>query len=1184
VRITVTCPVCSKRSQIEDKYKGKRLRCPYPDCRAGFRLSEEGEALPVATEEVQEEPRPAVADWQDAPPPRQPREEVYEAPAEEAYEAPVEEAQDEGDVVSEAADDGEESDNGEGGGYDYDLYAPRKKHTARNILIGFIILAGIGGGIAWYLQRGLVGQSIDKVEAQADKEYTGGNFNGAQKIYQDLLRRDPKNGKAPRWELRAKFCEIRSLIPTNKEDLERAFKLIPEFIANYGSGKKKEFTTHYNDIKEDLWATMVAFVNGGSSDAERSLSRPMYEKTLALFEKTRELGGNLRDSESAEKKHNELRNKLTAVQRLIATNEAVKGLIEKLKQLAQDTRPGSVSVEDALQELRAQVKVDPAVGENAEVKALIAQLKANEPNLIKYTQAESKPQAPSAKGPESASLLVCPLLQGAPGAAPADDRVLLALAPGIVYGLAEKSGEQRWATRVGFDTHTAPIRLPSSAGQPELALIMSAEMNTLSAVDTKTGKIKWTNRFDSSCAAGPIFVARKAYVPTKDGKIYEIEIGDGRIHGFYDVGLELTVPGTFDPTSNRLFVPASHSRIYVLNTVNPQEKACAGIIYTEHTVGGLRGLPIVTPATAETPANLVFAEAVGLDMMRIRSFSVPDEVARATESDSLGRPIDANGRVAISNNQFATPVYYEMAGWSWFTPYFDGDNLGIVSDQGVLGLFGLKRGIGMKDKSIFPLVITDRVGERPLGPSQIAHVDLQYWWLLVNGRLERYRFDLYRHRVQRVPGDSLMVGTPLQPGQGILRGRGVALVTQLQERALATSIDASVNKILWQRQLGMVAAQDPLPIAGHLIVMDKKGGILDIEPSHLTVPKEGAWKTGGNWLANGIETSTHAQLLAGPDNAFAVAVIYNPAADRAIVRKIEPGKPMTEVSYLLESAPQGTMAVNSQAVVIPCRDGKLRELPLSGAGKLPTTFNWRDTEFGPQTVGYAAFAEEGHLLVSDGGRKIQQWRRGAPTEPWRKVDDVLEMPARIVAPILIMETDKKERFIVAGDENGAVVQFKAGDLATARQWSLQGKITKGPFARGNRIGCVVDGRKLFMLDGAAERVPDSVSPIYVNTRNDNDMIVGEPRLLGNLLLVAEVASGFTWLDPASGAVKARDGLGLTADDDKSIKIRQRTQTLVTPATGAVQLSAAQAIAPLSDGTFLILTPPGAEAAGDVPSK
>src|SRR5262249_12261976 len=283
----------------------------------------------------------------------------------------------------------------------------------------------------------------------------------------------------------------------------------------------------------------------------------------------------------------------------------------------------------------------------------------------------------------------------------------------------------------------------------------------------------------------------------KDGKVYEIDVATGTLHGFYDTGLELTVPGAFDPVSSRLFVPASHSRIYVLNTANAKEKACAGVIYTEHSVGGLRGAPIVTPETAESPAILVVAEAVGLDVMRLRSFTVPESVADTKEMDSGGRIIQPNGKIAIANNQFADPAYFQLAGWSWFPPYYDGDNLGTVTDQGVLGLYGLRRGLGMRDKPLFQLVLTDKTADRPIGPAKIAHVDLQQWWLVINGRLERYRFDLYRRRANHVPGESLTVGSPLQPGQSIQRGRAMALVSQGQERALATAIDTSAGPILW---------------------------------------------------------------------------------------------------------------------------------------------------------------------------------------------------------------------------------------------------------------------------------------------------------------------------------------------------------------------------------------------------
>jgi outer membrane protein assembly factor BamB len=238
------------------------------------------------------------------------------------------------------------------------------------------------------------------------------------------------------------------------------------------------------------------------------------------------------------------------------------------------------------------------------------------------------------------------------------------------------------------------------------------------------------------------------------------------------------------------------------------------------------------------------------------------------------------------------------------------------------------------------------------------------------------------------------------------------------------------------------------------------------------------------------------------------------------------------------------------SVIVPCRDGNLRELPLEERGEPPVPLAWRDRNAGAQAAGHAVLAGR-RLFASDGLRKIQRWERGpGDAALWRKIPEgTLEVPGRIATPLLPVPAGGADPYLCVGDENGTLYLLSTTTLAPVRHWRLGGKITAGPFLRGDRIGCVIDDRRLVWLDPAAD------GPLW--EYQSESQIIGEPQQQDNLILVTEAAGAFTWLDAATGAVRGRS------------KPRLR----VAPTTAAVFLAAGRALAPLSDGTLLLLSMP-----------
>src|SRR5262249_37717332 len=125
----------------------------------------------------------------------------------------------------------------------------------------------------------------------------------------------------------------------------------------------------------------------------------------------------------------------------------------------------------------------------------------------------------------------------------AGDGTVLAMARGVLYGLSEATGRVRWATRVGVDATELPVKVPASAGRPEMVLLFSADGRVLSALDARDGSLIWKHTLDDPCPGPPAVVDTRIYVPTVLGQLLEIELSDGRLHGRFELGQRLASGG-----------------------------------------------------------------------------------------------------------------------------------------------------------------------------------------------------------------------------------------------------------------------------------------------------------------------------------------------------------------------------------------------------------------------------------------------------------------------------------------------------------------------------------------------------------------------------------------------------------------------------------------------------------------
>jgi len=104
------------------------------------------------------------------------------------------------------------------------------------------------------------------------------------------------------------------------------------------------------------------------------------------------------------------------------------------------------------------------------------------------------------------------------------------------------------------------LRVPADSLTPELALVVSSDQHSLSALVMDTGEVLWQTPLSDACLGQPVLVERHVLAPTLAGKIDEIEIAEGRRLGSYHIGQALTLGGSISRARPWFTFPLTNSR------------------------------------------------------------------------------------------------------------------------------------------------------------------------------------------------------------------------------------------------------------------------------------------------------------------------------------------------------------------------------------------------------------------------------------------------------------------------------------------------------------------------------------------------------------------------------------------------------------------------------------------------
>ncbi len=1195
MHISIACPHCQTHFQVDPALRGRMMRCPNATCRQVFEVREDGP------------PASAVPDWRSAPPPRRddgpetappppaPREPspraassrrarssevvvpVIEAlPVEEEAAPLAEAAVEKPKVVSfgptEMPPGAWEPPPVRGAApppraHDTDAHhvpaaaatATVKKRRALWIITGILTVLfgvlGTAGGVVWYVLR----DTEEKLVKKAEDDYAGGRYHEAAATYRTILDKFPDSGNADDYRFLRELAETRAA--ESGADVKAGLDLVLDFLESH---KDDPRTKQYG---KDVAQTAVKLMREA---AKGVLDNPADPTAKATDARGVEVGKQI-DRVDAALVPPEVRAELEKVRAEVDERLAEQQHREKF--LGRLTDLKKLASAEGVKQMHEALRVEAARGKGFERDARVVEaagaVYAAHLNGVAFT-ADQVPLGDVPAEDYEPSLIVQPLVRGQAAPLPGD-RIVFALARGVLYALRQSDGSVVWALRVGVDTANLPIRLPPLGARPEMALIQSADTKTLIALNARTGDPLWRYRLDSPPLGRPVVIDRRAYVPTYDGQVHEIELAEGNLLGRYKLGQRLSLGGARAEGTRLIYFPADDTCVYVLDVAN---RRCQGILYTDHAAGSLRGEPIVivpeapplgAPANPDAPGFLVLSQTNGLDAMLLRTFRLSPAGPRA-----LPEAMGASGEP-------------RMRGWSWFPPYRDAEKVLMTTDAGEVGLFGIVQPRN-QDAPLFPLVrlgdthlpgVVELSGDVPArGRAQVVYALENDLWVLARGALQRHVKVIDReHGPRLVPHPSwsepLRVGSPLHESQRDEAGTTLFVVTQPtnQHNCLATAVDAETGKLHWQRQLGLVCQGDPLALGGEVLTLDQGGALFGFDPARHASDNEGRWQSAGRGLAAPLAdtATTSLFLVPAPDGRSAYEIACPDPGAEIVIRHHVAGRQQiqAEVKVKGDARLAGTPAVGAGAILLPLADGRMKRvpLPLEGGATLAESDllpapDWREGHHTAEARGHCAWLGGNDFVTTNGRGGLTHWRfgklretipagrtAGAPTR---------DLASRVVAaPLVLTRAGGADpiRLIVA--DAAGTIHLLEGDLfAPARKWDLPGKLTSGPFLRGGQVGCVVDRRRLVWIDPLRDGL---AWPPY---ETPGEGIVGQPQLVDGLLVVADLSGRFVGLDPRTGKPRG-PGYVLKAN--------------VAPAASPAAFGEGRAFAPLTDGTVLLLS-------------
>jgi outer membrane protein assembly factor BamB len=964
-------------------------------------------------------------------------------------------------------------------------------------------------------------QPTDEIERAtlAEKEYKDRGFKEAAALYIGLERDFPNSEQAAVYHFMAELSERRDAIErvqTSAQDIQSSQALLDAFLQYHKESPLLK--AHVDDIATTLYRLVQEMTAFAVKDKNAALLADARQiNTVASKDFRPPPPTQAQMIAEAFTKAEDILEKAATRERVLAELKAI------------DASPSFDGME------RAEMLVKQfALAEDQDIADLLKGLPERHRQSIRFDPELGDDSVGEERVDRAPSMAVgIGRLKGS-GEVQSPNRPVLSLMDGVLYAFDPDTSDLLWARRVGVDTSTLPVEVPATAVAPEMVLVAASEEDSLLALDAHDGSVLWRLLLPEPVVGEPVVMEGRAWVAGRAGGVYEIELAGGRCLGGFQLGQSLSHGGVRQPGTVQIFFAADKGCIYLLDVAAPRR--CVGILYSNHQRGSVRVPPVIVP--------LPRGEGEALDSGKAgppagKLILCIDDGKQHTRLEAFTLPI-ADFRIA------PTSVGDRLPGRVGFAPYFDGENLSLVTDTGHLVVYGVRQRDD-RDPDLFlmhreSLTVSASAGDRP----QVLYGDGQSYWVLAQSRLHLLRAGLNVRqgwKIAEIPVGLGPFGPSLQKGQVRTDAYGRPIIyfaTQAPNGRAATlsSLDLEAGALRWQRNIGLSLAAPPVVAGGKIFAEDHRGTVLFFSPETQKTLPDG-WLLGGRPASSELRGYAGALTVLPHSDDRNVTIVAATKQQAKLWNYADGVESSPKGPFALEAAPAGEPVLLGDSVVIPLVSNHL--IRISG-GTLNLEGRWRSDLADPSAIGHAAAVASDLLATTDGSRGIYLWR--ATAKEMVRIKN-LDVKARILSAPAVLVKQGGFQLVVA-DAGRGVTLLEGETLRKVREWTVSEDIVGGPFIREGRILLVVGHRTLLCLD------PDSDKPLWRRTLRGD--IVGQPQLIEGRLIAADESGRITALDPATGL---------------PVGIEFRIQADVAPAAAPVPWGPDRLFVPLTDGTVLL---------------
>src|ERR1019366_205532 len=246
----------------------------------------------------------------------------------------------------------------------------------------------------------------------------------------------------------------------------------------------------------DLWETLHHLANQLTKLAEQEKSAALMPLARRAWAEAKRYPPPAAVSQAG--REHKLNDEWTRIDQMLGVHLERQQVVAVLKKQLEEV--SAAGVQEAWALIRKTKRAN-----DAEIHRLFDELVKARRDQVRFIPADPQDQGSIIEEDTLPSLSVTPSLK-AIRTVRSSNQLVLALARGVLYALEPTKGEVRWVKRVGIDTQALPLRVPPDALTPELALVVSSDQHSLSAVIVESGELLWQTSLSDACLGTPVLV------------------------------------------------------------------------------------------------------------------------------------------------------------------------------------------------------------------------------------------------------------------------------------------------------------------------------------------------------------------------------------------------------------------------------------------------------------------------------------------------------------------------------------------------------------------------------------------------------------------------------------------------------------------------------------------------------